>query len=105
VVAALAVFATTAHARELIPFPSQQQEIRQQQRSSSTRPAAAPQQSYYVADFERSIAKMSCIQLKELRAKLSVSQRSAATPADGDYFGHLIGIIDQRRNTQKCPPA
>jgi hypothetical protein len=94
VLAAITGLSFHANARELLPFPSQQQ-----LQPSAQQPVPG---SYYLTDFKRLIENMTCEQLEALRSKLANSKSSAAAPADQEYYGNLIGLVDQRRSQRNC---
>jgi hypothetical protein len=96
---ALAAFVCLAvQARELVPFPSQQQMQSPQVQQS------APSQAYLV-EFDRSVRDLDCAHLNQLRSKLSRNQQSATISADQQYFAQLVGIVDDYRRQRRCQPA
>jgi hypothetical protein len=103
VIAMLAVAAAlscSAQARELLPFPSQQQQAPYQSPAQQSAPLS---QSGEFTEFSRSISGMDCSQLQNLRTRVSENQRNASTTADQGYFAQLIRLIDQHRNALNCP--
>jgi hypothetical protein len=97
--AAAILLPAQARARELVPFPSQQQAP-----NSPVQQSVAPTQGYYLTEFDRSIAEMDCGQLQALKTRLAENRRTASTRADQEYFAQLIGRVDQRRNARNCRP-
>ncbi|HUH94943.1 MAG TPA: hypothetical protein VL742_17585 [Casimicrobiaceae bacterium] len=85
-------------ARELVPFPSQQQT------QNAPVQQSAPVQAYLV-EFDRSVRDLDCAHLNQVRNKLSQSQQSATINADQQYFAQLIRIVDDYRRQHRCRPA
>jgi hypothetical protein len=97
--AALAAFVCLAvQARELVPFPSQQQMQNPQVQQS------APSQAYLV-EFDRSVRDLDCAHLNQVRSKLAQSQQSATISADQQYFAQLVRIVDDYRRQRRCQPG
>lgn len=105
VLAWLAFFACApAAARELIPFPSQQQMQNAAVQQSAPVQQTAPAQSYLV-EFDRSVRDLDCAHLNQVRNKLAQSQQSATISADQQYFAQLVGIVDDHRRQHRCRPG
>jgi hypothetical protein len=94
----LAVVPCVGHARQLLPYPSQQQMV-----APENAPAQGyATQPYNTADFERAISKMNCSQLQATLVQIAEKQAGATSPADRGYYGELIRIIGERRRAQTC---
>lgn len=99
VLAGLAVFlCLPVAARELIPFPSQQQ------MQNAPVQQSAPTQDYLV-EFDRSVRDLDCAHLNQVRYKLAQSQQSATVNADQQYYAQLIRIVDDYRRQHRCRPG
>jgi hypothetical protein len=98
VAVAVALFALSTAARELVPFPSQQM----QQQNAPVQQTAPSSQGYYLTEFQRSIAQLDCPRLQELKNKLTTSQNNTSNRADKQYYGQLLEFVEQRRTAQHC---
>ena len=83
-----------AHGAEFLPFPPSQQQ--------SVSATAA-----YENQFNASIAKMSCSQLRQLHDDLVKRLNAATSDADKSYYARLIGNVTSQilMTAPACPSA
>lgn len=83
-VALAGIWGRHTKAAEFLPFPK-----------SPERQAAAPTGDFS-AQFQNSIARLSCGELKKLHEDLIQKAKQASADVDRNYYFHLLGITDKR---------